>query len=259
MLGFAKNIGDNVIAELYGMTAESYRSIRDRLEQQGRDAALHLLADAAFADRVDHLPFRQGETVIGIGESTTDDLLSWFEILRHLLQLRRPQDGIRLLNEGVSGHTSSQVLGRMIGIVNQKPDWIICMIGGNDVLRIGPEPAKPQVSLEETTINLKRIRTIASTRTAARWVWMTPPTIDEQRAGNNPYFRQGELVWRNEDIVAIGDFMRQQPDAIVDTQNDFGASASSEWLEQDGVHPSLEGQKAIVKRLVEELTGGISR
>lgn len=191
MLGFAKNIDDNVIAELYGMTAESFRSIRDRLEQQGRDAALQLLADAAFADRVDRLPFKQEETVIGIGESTTDDLLSWFEILRHLLQLRRPQDGIRLLNEGVSGHTSSQVLGRMVGIVNQKPDWIMCMIGSNDALRIGPEPAKCQVGLEETIINLKRIRTIASTRTQARWVWMTPPTIDERKAGNNPYFRQG--------------------------------------------------------------------
>lgn len=53
--------------------------------------------------------------------------------------------------------------------------------------------------------------------------------------------------------------MRKQPDAIVDPQYDCEASASSEWIEQDGVHPSLEGQIAIVKRLVEELTGGIAR
>jgi lysophospholipase L1-like esterase len=226
------------------------------LEQQGREAALRLLEDAAFADRVDQLPFQQGEIVIGVGESTTDDRLSWFEIVRHLLDIRRPQDGIRLINEGVSGNTSTQVLGRMIGIVNRQPDWIICMIGSNDALRIGPEPTKCQVSLEETIINLKTIRSIAAMRTQARWVWMTPPTIDEQRSRMNPYFRQGELVWRNDDIESVGQFIRNQPDPVVDTQLEFGNSASSEWIEQDGIHPSIEGQKAIAKRLIVELTGG---
>lgn len=256
MLGFARNIEDPVIAALYGMDTESYRSIRSDLEQQAIHAALQLLEDAAFADRVDRLPFQRGQTVIGVGESTTDDLLSWFEIVGHLVRARRPQDDIRFANEGVSGFTSSQLLGRIVGIVNQRPDWIICMIGGNDAVRVGPGQAKCQVGMEETANNLQAIRTIAAAKSQAEWVWMTPPLIDERRSWGNPYFRQAELSWRNDDIEAIGKLMKTKPDRVVDTQSVVGKSSPSEWLGPDGIHPSAEGQIAIAKRLVEALTGG---
>jgi lysophospholipase L1-like esterase len=258
MLSFIRNMDESLIAALYGMDVVSYQLTKKQLQLQAQDAAKELLEDPAFADRVDQLPFKQGETIIGVGESTTDDLLSWLEILRHLLDLRRPNDGIAIINEGISGHTSTQVLGRFTGIMSRQPNWIICMIGSNDVLRVGPVPTKTQVSPEETSKNLAAIRHIAAQQTKTSWIWITPPTFDEIKIGQNPYFKQRELVWRNDDILVIGDIIRKQPEMVVDTQSGFGVPASAEFVGPDGIHPSIAGQQAIVKWLVEEITGGKS-
>ncbi|WP_409346738.1 SGNH/GDSL hydrolase family protein [Paenibacillus sp. MBLB4367] len=256
LLSFARHLDDKLIAAIYGIDLETYLIVKDQLVRQAKEAAEQLLESPDFADRVDRLPFKAGETVIGVGESTTDDLLSWFEILRHLLERKRPQDGIRLINEGISGNTSSQVLGRISGIVAKQPDWILCMIGGNDMMRVGPESAKTQVSLEETAKNIHEIRRIAAARTKSQWVWMTPPTFDEERIIAFPYFQMGQLSWRNEDIIAVGDIIRSQPNPVVDTQAGFGLPASAKFIGMDGLHPTIEGHKAIVTWLVEELTGG---
>lgn len=259
LLSFARNIDDNLLAAIYGMDLETYVSVKGQLVRQAREAADQLLESPEFAGRVDRLPFKAGETVIGVGESTTDDLLSWFEILRQLLELQRPQDGIRLINEGISGITSTQVLGRFSGIVAKQPDWILCMIGGNDVMRIGPASAKTQVSLEETVKNLSEIRRIAAARTKSQWVWITPPTFDEARIAAFPYFQMSQLSWRNEDIIQVGEMIRSMPDLVVDMQAGFGQPASAKFIGFDGLHPSIDGHKAIVRRLVESLTGGNER
>ena len=256
LLSFARNLDDHTIAALYGIDSKTYRSIKDQLAMQARGAAEQLLEDPAFADRVDHLPFKPGELVIGVGESTTDDLLSWFEILRHLIDLRRPQDGIRFINEGISGNTSSQVLGRFNGIIATDPNWIFCMLGGNDALRVGPESTKTLVTAEETAMNLAAIRHIAAARSKTEWVWITPPTFDEERVAAFPYFQQASLSWSNSDILLIGDAIRRLPDGVVDTQERFGQPASSLWIGPDGLHPTLAGHQAIVTWLVEELTDG---
>ena len=256
LLSFARHLDDKLLADIYGMDVASYQIVKDQLVQQAREAAEQLLELPGFAEQIDRLPFNAGDTVIGIGESTTDDLLSWFEILRHLLEMQRPQDEIRLINEGISGNTSAQVLGRISGIVQKQPHWILCMIGGNDVLRVGPESTKTQVGLEETAKNLIEIRRIAAACTNAQWVWITPPTFDEERMDTFPYFQLGQLSWRNKDILMVGDMIRSLPDAVVDTQAGFGHPAQANFIGRDGVHPTLDGHKVIVRWVVEELTGG---
>lgn len=258
LLPFARNMDEQTLAAIYGMEVDTYRAIKHRLTQQARDAALEMLEDSAFAVKVDRLPFHAGQLVIAVGESTTDDLLSWFELLRRLVELRRPGDGIRFLNEAISGNTTAQVLGRMNGIAAREPDWIFCMIGGNDVMRIGPDPAKTQISPEETAKNLTAIRRIAASRTKAGWVWLTPPSFHEERAAAYPYFQNGRLSWRNEDITRVGDVIRSLPDKVVDTQAAFAALAAPPLLGPDGVHPTLEGHKAIVKQLIDTFAGGFT-
>jgi lysophospholipase L1-like esterase len=192
--------------------------------------------------------------VIGVGDSFTDDLQAWLEILRHLLQKRRPQDEISIVNAGLSAHTTAMVLRRFVpNVVAQEPDWIICLLGGNDATRIGPEPNKPQVSVEETAKNLEAMRRIAQAQTEANWVWIAPPTYDEERAAAYPPFKMGQSVFRNEDVVAIGDYIRKQKEPVVDIQAVFGLPASAELQRPDGVHPSLAGQKAIARAFVEGL------
>jgi acyl-CoA thioesterase I len=64
----------------------------------------------------------------------------------------------------------------------------------------------------------------------------------------------GQSVFLNEDVVAIGDFVREQKEPVVDIQAVFGIPAASELQGPDGVHPSLAGQKAIARAFVERLT-----
>jgi len=207
-----------------------------------------------FAAQVDRLPFRRGDVVVGLGDSITDDDQSWLEILRHLLEIRRPQDDIKVVNAGVSGDTTSQMITRFLDVVLDEPDWIICMAGTNDARLHGQSPTKVLVSVEETEKNLAMLRNFAATQTTARWVWMTPATVIEEQIADHWFFWAFEQRWRNEDLAAIADVVRRQPEPVVDLQAVFGVPADPTLLLPDGLHPSLAGQKAIVTVLVETLT-----
>lgn len=241
------------LAALYGLDEAGYQAARAEFDQKARGAALELLADSAFAESVSQLPFRAGDTVLALGDSMTADLQSWLEILRHLLAEARPGDAIRVVNGGLSAHTSAMILRRLVPSLAQKPDWIFCLLGGNDVTRIGSAANKPQVSLEETEQNLLTIRRLAAQLTGARWAWITPPPFDEARADAHPPFRMGQSVWRNADLLAVGDFMRRQSEPVIDLQAVFGVPPRPELQGEDGVHPTLEGQKVMAKTVVEYL------
>lgn len=244
------------LAAIYGIGADEYRRIESGFAANARGAAEMLLADSVFAERVGRLPFRKGAVVVGLGDSITDDWQSWLEILRHLLALHRPHDGIRLVNAGVSGDTTTQMLARFLGVVQLEPDWVICLAGTNDARLHGLKPIKPLVSVAETAANLAALRNFAATQAPrARWIWMTPPTVIEEAISRHWFLgEQNQLGWRNADLVAIADVMKRQPDPVVDLQRVFGLPPQREYLLDDGLHPSLEGQKAIVRALVEQLT-----
>ncbi len=254
ILAFLPSLDERQISALFGLDVETYQAIKRRFAAQAREAAQELLADPVFATHVDHLPFRPDATIIGVGESTTDDLLSWLEILRHLLEERRPQDQVRVINAGITFQTTTQVLSRFPAILQQQPDWIICLLGTNDTARYGQAPNKTQVSLLETRNNLETMRTQAARQTETRWVWITPPLVMEERVGAHLPWQLMQVTWRNEDLFALGDFPQLKFDPVIDIQPIFGGPATLDLLGPDGVHPSLAGHKAIVKALVEDLS-----
>jgi acyl-CoA thioesterase I len=239
---------------IFGLDAEGYAEVTQRFAAQARQAARQLLADASFAARVDALPFQPGQSVLAVGDSVTDDLQSWAEILRHLLDLRRPGDGMQVVNGGLSAHTTAMVLRRWPATLTKQPDWIICLLGGNDVTRVGPEPTKPQLDLSESVANLVELRRIAQARTTASWVWMTPVPVREDRVAEFPAFRYGQSTWRNADVLALAAAIRGFDEPVVDLTRAFGVPAKDELQGPDGVHPSLAGQTAIVTALVQRLT-----
>jgi acyl-CoA thioesterase-1 len=249
--GFAD---DTLRAGVHGLDVEKYQAIKASFDDDARGAAKALLADDTFAERVDQLPFSPGAPVIAIGDSRTDDLQSWFEILRHLVDLRRPLDRIQFVNAAVSAHTTTQAFGPVNRAVAQQPSWIICYHGGNDVTRFGSKATKTQVSIEETEKNLTELRRLASAETGLRWVWMTQTPIDEQRMEDTPEFRFGQVAWRNADIEKVNAFLARQSDLVVDLHTAFGDPVSSPLLGPDGVHPSLAGHSLIAKTVVERLT-----
>jgi acyl-CoA thioesterase I len=239
---------------IFGLDPAAYAELVARFDTHAEQAAQQLLADDSFAALVDALPFGADESVLAIGDSVTDDLQSWAEILRHLLDLRRPGDGVRVVNGGLSAHTTAMVLRRWPATLAQRPDWVICLLGGNDITRVGPEPTKPQVSLAESVANLRELRRIAAAQTDASWVWMTPAPVREDRVTEFPAFRFGQSTWRNADVLALTDAIGTFDEPVVDLAAAFGVPAAAELQGPDGVHPSLAGQTAIVTALVQRLT-----
>ncbi|HYH13103.1 MAG TPA: SGNH/GDSL hydrolase family protein [Thermomicrobiales bacterium] len=241
---------DAFVARIHGVDVDTYLAIRADFEAAAHGAAEELLADDTFTAMVDSLPFEPGSVVAAIGSSTTDDLQSWFEILRHLVTMRRPDDGIEFVNEGISGQTSTDALGRAMQIAMQQPAWVFCLLAPNDVWRYGSEPTKTLVSIEETEKNLAEIRRIVTSETGASWTWITNAPVDESRLYAFPGM---SIIDPNADLDRINEFMFAQPEPVVDTNAVFGDPTGSDLISPDGLHPSLAGQTMIARTVVETL------
>lgn len=243
---------EGFLAGIFGIDVETYRAIKADFAAAARGAAGELLADSAFAAQVDRLPFGPGSRVAAIGASMTDDLQSWFEILRHLLDLRRPGDGIDLVNAGISGQNTSQALGQMATNLMEPPDRVFCLLGGNDAMWNNANSTKTEVAIEETQKNLAEMRHLAG-ETGTSWVWLTLPPVDEARVEAYPGFQFSGVRYRNADVAQVNAFLVRQPEPVVDLNTAFGDPVGSDLLGLDGVHPTLAGQIAIARAVVERL------
>jgi acyl-CoA thioesterase I len=255
---FLPGSGDAAAAAFFGMTPEEYCRIREGYAEQARCAAEEMLADAEFATQIDALPFAPGAKVVAFGDSITDDLQSWCEILRHALAMRRPADRIDIANAAISGDTTANLICRFLDVVNLEPDWILFFGGTNDAREHGLQPAKTLVSIDETKANLAMLREYAARQTAARWVWMTPATVVEQSIPEDWWLGAGQLMWRNRNLRPIVDAVIATAtvwgDPVVNLQVLFGDSPAPGLLQQDGLHPALAGQELILRALLDTLT-----
>jgi acyl-CoA thioesterase I len=249
----AEAVSESLLATLLGTDLETYLSIRQSFLENVREAAEELLEDEALAAKVDHLPFRPGDKVIGFGDSLTADRQSWLEILRELLRLRRPDDGIEVVNLGISGDTTTQLIARFWEVVTLEPQWLVILVGTNDARRYGPSATKTLVSAEEVEKNLVLLHNLAKSRTQARLVWLTPAGILEERIAADPTSALLGVSRRQDDLDDIIDTVHKLPEPVIDLREVFDRPVRPELLLPDGLHPSLEGQQAIVKALVEHL------
>jgi acyl-CoA thioesterase I len=245
---------DEVCAAMFGLKLDAYREIINKYAKCAQQAAQELLSDPVFASRVDRLPFKPGQTVIGLGDSITDDLESWLEILRNLLELRRGKDNIKVLNAGVSADSTNHVISRFQNVTLEKPDWIICMIGTNDARRHGQNPQKILISPQETEKNFAMLRAFAQNQTSASWVWLTPSPVIEEKVTAYWGAPATRINYSNSDLAVIANIIRRNPEPVVDLWKVFGQPANPNLYLFDGLHPSLAGQKAIAKALVERLS-----
>jgi lysophospholipase L1-like esterase len=246
------------LAALYGLDETGYVTLRDRFARQARRAAEELLADPPTAAAVDALALSPGSTVAVIGESTSDAADSWCQILGQLLQLRRPDAGIKLVNAAVSGYPTTMCQRVLCGVLlRHQPDWVVLSVGGNDVLRYGAGATKPLVSIAETARNLTEMRRLV-VNSGARPVWMTPAGFDVERAASYPPLQAQQIWVRDADVATVSDAIRAQArsgDTVIDLQDTFGRPPDPAMLQPDGIHPSAAGQQAIARAFVWQLYG----
>ncbi|MFF5207313.1 SGNH/GDSL hydrolase family protein [Streptosporangium sp. NPDC000396] len=250
VLPYLRDADETRLAAVLGARPGAYRQVREEFASQVRETAVELLKDEAIAEQVERLPFKPGDTIVGIGESDTADLLSWLEILRQLLDLRRKADGITVLNTAVSGQTTTEALSRWAA-AGGRAAWVLCKLGANDARRAGHE-GPTLVSPAETRRNLTAMRELSAP--GAQWIWMTPHPVDEERIEAFAPFRHQRVSWRGDDIAAIAASIREREEPVADVHAAFSADARHDLLGQDGVHPTPAGQRVTLLTLLAALT-----
>jgi acyl-CoA thioesterase-1 len=138
----------------------------------------------------------------------------------------------RVVNEGVSGETTSGGLTRLPEILERKPAVVIVELGGNDGLRGIPVSA--------TRANLDRMTgEIRAAGAAAVVVAMSlPPNYGPD------YVREFEGMYP--EVAA----RHRVPLAKVDAA---AFLATPGLLQRDGIHPTVEGHRRIAPAVVEQL------
>jgi lysophospholipase L1-like esterase len=254
VLGLMPGTNESITAQLFELDLATYRTVRNEFADKVRKAADELLEDQMFKKQVQNLPFKTGDVIVGLGDSITDDYQSWIEIIRSLLEKALPEKQLKVINSGISGNTTTEIITRFLAIVQEKPDWIICMAGTNDCRLHGKKPSKTLVSFEETEKNYEMLRNFASTQTEAEWLWLTPPAVIEKQIEEHWFLGSLQLRWRNSDIAKIAELVRKSGDKVADVNKALDINTTPELLLEDGIHPSLEGQKLIAKTVIEALS-----
>jgi lysophospholipase L1-like esterase len=246
----------SLTARLLGIDPARYAAGRAALAAQTQAAAAQLADDPVVASLVDALPLQPGGTLLALGDSLTAEPHSWAWILDALLRMRRPAGRFQVINAGVPGDTTAQILARMPAVLATPVDLVVCLAGSNDVRRIGIEPGLTLVSPAETVRNLDAMHASAVHGGCERWVWMTPPGVDEARVAAHPFWQALGTRCAQADVAELAAWIRKRREPVVDIFADFGASQQQHLLLEDGLHPSLAGHQRIVVALLRTLVNG---
>lgn len=254
ILGMFPEVSSATIAAQMGIPLAQYEAALADFAQAVEHAASELVADATFRAQVAALPFAPGDTVVGLGDSLTDDLQSWFELLRSAYAMVRPSHDVRFINAGISGDTTSALISRFYAVTLEQPAWIICMARTNDTRTHGLRPTRSLVSHDETVANFQVLRDFAVQQTHARWVWITPPSVIESAIPADWWLGPQQMIWRNAPLHALAAHLRSRPEPVIDVQAAFGENPDPALFLADGLHPSLPGQMLIARTVVQGLS-----
>ncbi|MEV6431027.1 SGNH/GDSL hydrolase family protein [Nocardia sp. NPDC051463] len=250
-LPYLNGLSDEQIAGLFTLDVGAYQARAADFTARTHRTAATLLENPAIATQVDQLPFTAGQHVVAIGESSTADRLSWFEILRQLLAIRRPNDAIRLTNLAVSGSTTTQALSSLPGLGFHKPDWVLCQLGANDAQRIGGPEGPRLVSIAETERNFGWLYERVSQLTSAEWIWLTPTAVDEARVSAFPHFERAQISWSAMDLETTAQLLIERPEPTIDVLSCTTPTPDTHL--EDGVHLTELGQQQVTAAVVAAL------
>ena len=183
-----------------------------------------------------------GPLVIFLGDSLTAGLgLSAEQAYPAVLERRLKASGmsVRVLNAGVSGDTTAGGAARLDWLLKQKPDVLVVGLGGNDGLR--------GLDLTDSEKNLRDI-------------------VGRARAANVRVLLLGMLIPPNYGP----DYTRQFQEMYPKIAKDFGVplvpfllegvGGRPELNQEDGIHPTAEGQEKVadnVEPALREVLAGL--
>jgi lysophospholipase L1-like esterase len=239
---------DNVAAFIGLSPAELIES-RTNYDDQAEIAAQELLKDEDVLSTIEKLPFKKGDMILAIGDSLTDDLQGWFEILRHVLEISRPDLDLEFVNMGVHEDTSFDALRRINRtVLDAEPEWVIVSLGSFDAMRLHAAPNRTLVSLAEFWENLNSIENAIQQTTKNPIIWITPPPVISELMEKVPLF---DGILDESDLAQYREILAGRAGYIIDPRGRRMGKPAEAWnYLPDGFHPSVPGHIETVKALL---------
>ena len=237
------------VANIFGLEEEELTKLRGTFRQNAKEAALELLKDDDVTDWIDQLPFKADDTIVAIGDSSTDDLQSWFKILSEILNITVPEANFTFINAGHANDTSSEALRRLHrDVLSHEPDWVIVSLGMFDVIRLSIAPKRTLLPLSETWENLSTIEDAIKEVTDNPVIWITPPPVIPGLLDKMELF---DFDISDEDLAQVRQIIAGKTGYIVDpTGKRMGNPPEAWYYLSDGINPSLSGQVNTTKALM---------
>jgi lysophospholipase L1-like esterase len=245
-------------AAMLGITEAQFSHYVSGIEAGVARLASNLHAEPECAAAIVHLPVPPGGTVLAIGDSITTYRCSYARLLAALLALGRPADGIRFVNAGQSGYTSTHALEvTYTQFLALQPDLVFIMYGANDCKRFGSPQTRALVPLDAYRANMTAIIGAYQAHTHARLVLLGPTPVAEGIANRCPDFAAMRMTWDNADILAytnaVGVLAAEHGLLFVDMVHAFGPDPDPALYLPDGLHPGPEGQLLILREVLRAL------
>jgi len=243
----------NAEAALFGITEEELESYRENFEENARQAALQILKEDEIVDCLDKIPMDGEETIVGFGDSITEDAQGWFTILKHVLEISVEGANFNFVNAGVSYNTSAEALRRIDrDVIIHEPDWVIVGLGTFDAQRLNIAPHRTLLPLSETWENIEAIQSVLDERVPNPVIWITPAPVITEMLNENPLY---DFTIRENDLGQVQELISGKQGAIIDaTAQRMGENDPQAWnYLPDGLHHSLSGHMETVKAIIKKL------
>jgi len=134
----------------------------------------------------------------------------------------------KVINQGISGHTTTQGLARVDKVLDEEPEIVILALGGNDFLR-----ATPLTTVEKNLRDL--ITQIKTTKADILLVGVTAPptkgiryTLDARKVFQN--------VAEDFDLALIPNYLK-------------GLALDQRYMLPDGIHPNPAGHQKLAENM----------
>lgn len=200
--------------------------------------------------------FETNDKVVFAGDSVTDmgraypygDGLgegigkSYVQVVRNMIETVYPERNINVINMGISGNTSRDLLARFDNdVCALNPDWVSICIGINDVWRQFDRPTQPETWVLPDEYEQNLIQMIEKIKDKVKGIFILSPYYMEPQ-------REDLMRARMDEYTAVCKKLAEKYGCIfVDFQqmyeNYFGASGArhSSAVAWDRVHPNMVG------------------